>query len=99
MTPTPRPVTPDMLADRWQCSAETVRQMVKRGELRGFRVGRMIRIPWDAVEEMECQRSQSDGCAAGSASPGSTRQQESGGAISIRHARARKLCHEQSNKG
>lgn len=49
----PKPFTADMLAERWECSAETVRQLYKRGELRGFRVGRMIRIPLDAVEEYE----------------------------------------------
>lgn len=48
-----RPLNPEMLAERWSCSAETVRQMFHRGDLRGFRVGRMIRIPWDAVEEVE----------------------------------------------
>ncbi|MGQ3486076.1 helix-turn-helix domain-containing protein [Roseovarius pacificus] len=87
---TPMPMTPDMLADRWHCSAETVRNLVKSGDLRGFRVGRMIRIPWDAVEEYECQGSQSDDCAAGSASTGQTRTPESGGAISLRHARERR---------
>lgn len=45
MIETPPPFTPDMLAERWQCSAETVRQLIKRGELRGFRVGRMMRVP------------------------------------------------------
>ncbi|WP_350169596.1 helix-turn-helix domain-containing protein [Roseovarius sp.] len=78
-----------MLADRWQCSAETVRQMVKSGDLRGFRVGRMIRIPYDAVEEIECQTSQSDACAADFASTGTTKQGR-GGAISLRHARERR---------
>ncbi len=69
----PRPVTPDMLAERWDCSAETVRQMVKRGELRGFRVGRMIRIPWAAIEEFEsCPTSQSDDFAEATASSGPT---------------------------
>lgn len=52
MTPA-RPYTPDSLAERWGVSAETVRQLVKRGELPGFRVGRMIRIPVQAVEEFE----------------------------------------------
>lgn len=28
--PSARPWTPDMLAERWGCSAETVRQMVRR---------------------------------------------------------------------
>ena len=48
-----KPYTPDSLADRWECSPEKVRQMVKCGELRGFRIGRKIRIPGDAVEEFE----------------------------------------------
>ena len=46
-----RPFTPETLADRWGCSAETVRQLVKAGRLRGFRVGRMFRIPAVAVED------------------------------------------------
>ncbi len=86
-----RPVTPEILADRWQCSAETVRQLYKRGSLRGFRVGRMIRIPWEAVEEYEkCQQSASDACEADTASIGMTRRQASGSAISLRHAPERK---------
>ena len=48
-----RPFTPDSLAERWGVSAETVRHLVKRGDLPGFRVGRMIRIPVGAVEEYE----------------------------------------------
>ena len=48
-----RPYTPDTLAARWECSAETIRQMVHRGELPAFRVGRMLRIPASAVEERE----------------------------------------------
>ena len=47
------PYTPDTLADRWGCSGEKVRQLVKQGQLRGFRIGRMIRIPVSAVEEYE----------------------------------------------
>ena len=86
-----RPVTPEILADRWQCSAETVRQLYKRGSLRGFRVGRMIRIPWEAVEEYEkCQQSASGACEADTASIGTTRRQGSESAISLRHAPERK---------
>lgn len=48
-----RPFTPETLAERWQCSAETVRQMVRDGRLRGFRVGRMFRIPADVVDAFE----------------------------------------------
>ncbi|WP_430521658.1 helix-turn-helix domain-containing protein [Alloyangia pacifica] len=85
-----RPLTPEMLADRWHCSSETIRQMVKRGDLRGFRVGRMIRIPIDAIEEHECQKSASDACEAGSASIGATQTQANAPAISLRHAPERK---------
>lgn len=46
MTPA-RPFTCDTLADRWGCSAETIRQMVVSGRLPGFRVGRMIPV-WPA---------------------------------------------------
>ncbi|HBM58057.1 MAG TPA: helix-turn-helix domain-containing protein [Citreicella sp.] len=85
-----RPMTPEMLAQRWQCSAETIRQMVKRGDLRGFRVGRMIRIPFEAVEEHECQKSASDACEAGSASIGATPRQENEPVMVLRHAPERR---------
>ncbi|WP_082024675.1 excisionase family DNA-binding protein [Mameliella alba] len=87
----PRPFTPDTLAERWACSAETVRQMVKRGELPGFRVGRLFRIPVNAVEEYEeCQTSASDGSGADFASTGPTPAPENDGATALRHAPARK---------
>ena len=74
--PPARPYTPQELATRWQCSAETIRQMVKRGELPGFRAGRMIRIPSKAVEDYECQTSVLEDCAAGSASIGRSRDRQ-----------------------
>lgn len=39
-----RPYTPEALAERWQCSAETIRAMCRQGRLPHFRSGRMIRI-------------------------------------------------------
>ncbi|MBF9050670.1 helix-turn-helix domain-containing protein [Roseobacter sp. HKCCD9010] len=87
----PRPYSPDDLAARWDCSAETVRQMHHRGELHAFRVGRMLRIPAEEVERVEqCQKSPSDACEAGSASLGPTLAPARDGAISLRHARERK---------
>lgn len=83
-----RPFTADSLAERWGCSGETVRQMVKSGRLPGFRVGRMIRITAQAVEDYECQRSASDGSGAASASTGPATM-DAGGAISLRHATER----------
>jgi excisionase family DNA binding protein len=68
-----RPFTPEALAERWHCSAETIRQMCARGDLPHFRVGRMIRIPAQAVEERECQNIASVGSMAGSSSHGPAR--------------------------
>ncbi len=84
-----KPFTPEILADRWQCSAETVRQMVARGELRGFRVGRMIRIPADAVEDLECGMPESEGSTAVSSSHGAERMARDAGIV-LMHSRPRK---------
>jgi excisionase family DNA binding protein len=51
-----RPYTPETLADRWGCSSEKVRQMFHRGELPGFRLGKLIRIPAVEVERFECEQ-------------------------------------------
>ena len=51
---TPKPYTPETLADRWCCSSEKVRQMIHSGELVGFRLGKFIRIPSIEVERFEC---------------------------------------------
>ncbi|TMV81705.1 helix-turn-helix domain-containing protein [Thioclava sp. BHET1] len=66
-----RPYTPDTLASRWECSAETVRQLVRSKQLSGFRIGRMIRIPVSAVEEFEqCASTRSDASTAAMSSHG-----------------------------
>jgi excisionase family DNA binding protein len=56
--PTAKPFSPETLAERWDCSAEKVRQMVHRGELPGFRLGKLIRIPAIEVERYECAQTQ-----------------------------------------
>jgi excisionase family DNA binding protein len=53
-----KPYSPESLAERWDCSAEKVRQMVHRGELDGFRLGKLIRIPAIEVEKYECSQQQ-----------------------------------------
>jgi excisionase family DNA binding protein len=53
-----KPYSPELLADRWGCSAEKVRQMYHRGELAGFRLGKLIRIPALEVERFECAQLQ-----------------------------------------
>lgn len=55
MTSNP-PFSSEQLAKRWGVSAQHVRDMIKAGALRHFKVGRLIRIPAIAVEEFEqCQ--------------------------------------------
>jgi len=49
-----RPLTPRELADRWQCSSQHIYNLVKDGSLRAIRIGKLIRIPADAVEAFEC---------------------------------------------
>jgi excisionase family DNA binding protein len=41
------------LAERWDVSAATVRNLVRAKELRAFKVGRQIRIRPEAVDEYE----------------------------------------------
>ena len=62
--------SPERLGDRWGCSSQTIRQMYRRGELRGFRLGRLIRIPSSEVERVECQQNTDlSGTEASGASP------------------------------
>ncbi|QDL92515.1 helix-turn-helix domain-containing protein [Paroceanicella profunda] len=60
-----RPFTPDALAERWECSSTTIRAMIRAGDLPAFRVGKLFRIPADAVMEYEaCQNGNSEGSTA-----------------------------------
>jgi excisionase family DNA binding protein len=83
--------TPEQVAERWGCSANHVRNLIKRGELRAFRLGhRLIRVPLDAIEEYEqCQIIGSDGSKDDSSSPGGATT-ESGDVIVLTHSRERK---------
>lgn len=54
-----KPFSPETLAERWGCSAEKVRLMYHAGELTGFRLGKLIRIPAAEVERYECQNTPS----------------------------------------
>ena len=64
-----RPFSPQTLADRWGCSPEKIRQMCRRGELSWFPLGKLIRIPANEVERIECQNTDSSGTAGNGASP------------------------------
>ncbi|MFV0245142.1 MAG: helix-turn-helix domain-containing protein [Qingshengfaniella sp.] len=83
-----RPYTPELLADRWDCSAETVRDMIRRGVLPAFRVGRMMRIAAQVVEDYECGTIESGVSRDASSSCGTTRT-EPGDVIALRHTRKR----------
>src|SRR6185437_9014082 len=48
-----RPYSSEELAEHWGCSAQHIRDLVRSGALRSFRVGRLIRIPAIAVDEFE----------------------------------------------
>lgn len=47
------PFTPETLALRWQCSPQHIRDLVNKNRLPSFRVGRLYRVPYDAVIEFE----------------------------------------------
>jgi len=64
-----RPYSPETLAERWDCSAEKIRRMYHDGELAGFRLGKLIRIPAAEVERYECQISSSSGIEESESSP------------------------------
>ena len=41
------------LAQRWQCSPDAIYDMVRRGDIKSFRVGTAIRFTAEAVAEYE----------------------------------------------
>ncbi len=60
--------SPKTLGERWGCSAETIRQMCKRGELTFIKPGpKLIRITAREVERFECQNTDSSCTEASSA--------------------------------
>jgi excisionase family DNA binding protein len=64
-----RPFSPETLAARWGCSSETIRAMCRRGELGSFRLGKLIRIPANEVERVECQSGDWSSTEGNTASP------------------------------
>ena len=51
-----RPYSSAELAERWGVSDQHIRDLIAKGKLRHFRVGRLIRIPAVAVRDFEeCQ--------------------------------------------
>lgn len=48
-----QPYSPATLAQRWGCSTTLIYDLLNAGTLKGFRLGKLWRIPADAVEEYE----------------------------------------------
>lgn len=68
IAPDQKPFTPETLSKRWGCSATKVRQMIKQGELAGFRLGKLIRIPAIEVQRFEFEQTAAATAAATSSS-------------------------------
>src|SRR6187549_3694119 len=84
-----RPMTVEQVAQHWGCSDNHVRNLIHRGELKAFRLGRrMFRISPDAIGEYEkCQLQTTtglDASTADSVSPGG--RMESGDVIVLTHS-------------
>lgn len=45
--------TVDEIAQRWRCSVDVVYDMLRRKQLRGFKVGNIWRVPARAVTQFE----------------------------------------------
>lgn len=85
-----RPLTPDMIAERWMCSGETVRQLIRTGKLPAFRIGRMLRVTPQALEEYECKTIELDASMGVTLSPGPM-PTANADVFGFRHTRPKKL--------
>ncbi|WP_145397020.1 helix-turn-helix domain-containing protein [Paracoccus sulfuroxidans] len=85
-----KPWTPDSLAAHWECSAETVRAMIRDGKLPAFRVGgNGWRIRAETVEAYECGTIGSELSKDDSSSCGTTTT-ASAAVIALRHTRPKR---------
>lgn len=84
-----RPYSPELLAERWGCSAEKIRQMFHRGELAGFRLGKLIRIPATEVERFECAQLQATKVMSSSSTAESSPSQSDVAGIAAESRRVR----------
>ena len=41
------------LAERWACSDQHIRNLIRRGDLPAFQAGRILRVPMTAIEAFE----------------------------------------------
>lgn len=70
-----KPFSPQTLADRWGCSPDKIRIMYRAGELAGFTLGKLIRIPAQEVERYECLSGDSQDTEASGRSPGTSQDE------------------------
>lgn len=52
---TPRPLTPEQVAEHFGCSANHIRNLIKNGELGAFQLGRLWRVPQAAIDEYQAR--------------------------------------------
>lgn len=69
----------DDVAERWGVNHKTIRAMLDRGELRHFRVGRIIKISEAAIAEYEGWSIDGSGIEEAGTSRGKDRTELSGG--------------------
>ncbi|WP_375700128.1 excisionase family DNA-binding protein [Pseudophaeobacter sp. TrK17] len=93
---TETPFTADTLARRWGCSGETVRAMIRNGQLPAFRVGKSYRIAAKTVEKHECATIDLDASKDAGSSSG-TKMTGAGDVIALRLTRARRQRKKHAN--
>lgn len=76
-----RVLTPEDVAERWQCSPQQVRKLLGAGKLAGFRLGgKLWRVRIEDVEEFECVNTSSSASVV--AGPLQSMSKESASAVS-----------------
>lgn len=79
----PNIYTPAMLAERWQCSEQHIRNMIDKGKLPSFKIGeKLLRIRGEHVEALECRNGDLPDSEESSALPG-TMNEGSGDVIGL----------------
>ncbi|RWN33451.1 helix-turn-helix domain-containing protein [Mesorhizobium sp.] len=63
----PNVYSPRTLANSWGCSERHIRNLINAGQLRAFRVGKLLRIEPKAVEDYQCRNTVSDDLGENSA--------------------------------
>lgn len=76
--------TPDTLAKEWGCSGQHIRNLIKDGRLKAFRLGKLFRIPQAYVEEFVCQNIASSSTETSGPSPSSMNRDSNAAALLAR---------------